>query len=197
LVVDDKFEIDSSLPHLKNTLQLTFASENSRSHLTLENYLDRGFHQNMFVPYPRKKLGIHLRIENLALSKSRFYFVEMEEFKKFFGPMSLLLDKTKTVVKRHQHLLLQFKTWPQGGASTRDDEISVLPVGKVDDKEIVIIQKFGGKNSFKNALDQMTLNAAPEENKRILKEEFIYKHNQKDEINKFIRQIQQQDIIKF
>ena len=150
----------------------------------------------MFVPYPRKKLGIHLRIENLALSKSRFYFVEMEEFEKFFGPMSLRLDKTKSVVKRHQHLLLQFKTWSQGGASQSDDEISVLPVGKVDDKEIVIIQKFGEKNSFKNALDQMKLND-PEENKRMLKKEFIYKHNQKDEINKFIRQIQQQDIIKF
>ena len=110
--------------------------------------------------------------------------------------MSLRLDKTKSVVKRHQHLLLQFKTWSQGGASQSDDEISVLPVGKVDDKEIVIIQKFGEKNSFKNALDQMKLND-PEENKRMLKKEFIYKHNQKDEINKFIRQIQQQDIIKF
>ena len=87
LLTDDKYETDSTVPYIKNSLQLTVGS--GRKHLELkdqEGNYQFGFDlKTMFEPFPRKKLGIDLKIEYLTTSKRNFYIVKDTVFNDFFG----------------------------------------------------------------------------------------------------------------
>jgi len=187
LLTDDKYEIDLENNYIKNSLQLTVGS--GRRHLHLkdqQNNYQFGFDlKTMFEPFPRKKLGIDLKLEYLTTSKRNFYIVKdtvfKEFFKEFFKDSQITLDQKGI---QHQNMILKFV----------EHKGQNIPLGDFETYKGFIINKNAETKSFKHALDKMRLKNTPEENKDILLKEFLIT---KTNIDDFTQKIKRQDIVSF
>ena len=181
LLTDDKYEIDSTVPYIKNSLQLTVGS--GRKHLELkdqESNYQFGFDlKTMFEPFPRKKLGIDLKIEYLTTSKRNFYIVKDTVFNDFFEET---INPPNQGGIQHQNMILKFVKYQNN---------KNIPLGDFGTYKGFIINKNAEINSFKHA-NKMKLKNTHEKNKEILFDEFLIPDANIDD---FTQKIKRQDIV--